>query len=337
MKKIYIIIAVAIAVIAGTTLAVANSGDESNSSDKQKVAATIYPLYDMTREIAGDEFDVILMLPAGASPHTFDPQPSLLKDLEGAESVFSIGNGLDNWAGNLTESIGAEEVVVDTNLDLLETQDSHDDHDDEDEDHHDEDEHSDEEDEHGHDDEEKHDDEDEHSGHDHGPIDPHYWLSIHNAETIVSNIAVELSELDSENADLYSIRAADYIEELEALEAELEDKASVLAGTNIISLHDAWYYFAAEYNLNIIGTFEPSAGEEPTPQYLANLQEEVEENNVSTLFVEPQLSTASIDTFASDNDLSIAVIDPLGGVDGRDTYIKLMRYNVDQVVSALDN
>jgi zinc transport system substrate-binding protein len=338
MKKVYVAIAVIIAVLAGAIMVASISDDRNNESDKLKVAATIYPLYDITKEIAGDEFEVVLMLPPGASPHTFDPQPSLVKDLEGSQAVFAIGNGLDSWSDSLTDSIGAELVTVDTGIELIESEDDdehsedNDEHSDEDEHDEDEDDHSgEEEDEHSDDDEEL-DDEDEHG---HGPVDPHYWLSIHGAEQIAMNIAAELSDLDSENTKLYTDRAEAYVEELEALESELEAKFAGIVDRNIISLHDAWNYFAADFDLTIVGTFEPTAGEEPTPKYLANLQDEVEENKVSTLFVEPQLSTSSIDTFAKDNNLNIAVIDPLGGVDGRDSYIALMRYNVDQVVSAL--
>ncbi len=346
IKKTYIAGAL-VAALAGGALFQAVTGGSSNEINERKVAATIFPLYDITREIAGDEFDVVLMLPAGASPHTFDPQPSLLKDLEGTQTVFSIGNGLDTWADSLTEAVGAEEVTVDTDIMLRETAEDHDEHgeeehhDDEDEHHEDEDgEHEDdghEDEEHDDTGEESHDDDDEEDEHGHGPVDPHYWLSIHNAEQIALNIATELGELDAQNADVYTDRATAYSAQLESLENELTAKTASLTDQNIISLHDAWEYFAAEFGLDIVGTFEPSGGEGPTPQYLATLQEEVEQNAVSVLFIEPQLSTASVSAFAADNNLSIAQIDPLGGADGRDSYIELMRYNVEQVVSALTN
>ncbi len=169
----------------------------------------------------------------------------------------------------------------------------------------------------------------------HGPTDPHYWLSLHNAEQIAINIAEELAELDPKKSDTYFDRAEQYAEELEIVERELLQRTENLVNRNVISLHDAWQYFANDFNLNLVGTFEPSAGTEPTPRYLQELQEAIEDNNVTTLFVEPQLSTDAITVFAEDNNLGIAVIDPLGGVDGRSSYIELMRYNVNQVVKAL--
>jgi zinc transport system substrate-binding protein len=282
---------------------------------EMKVAATIFPLYDMVRTIGGEEIEVVLMLPAGASPHTFDPQPRLVRNLEGTQQVFAIGNGLDNWATDLAESTGAELVIVDRGVDLKETE-GHGDH--------------------GHDDEHGHDDhEEEYDDHNHGPIDPHYWLSPVEAQKVVTTIADELSELDPENAELYEQRADDYTAELQALNVELSEQLASLTNRNILSLHNAWYYFADAFSLNLVGTFEPAAGKEPSPRYIEELQELVQEQGVDTIFLEPQLSQAAITAFAQDNNLDIAVIDPLGGVNGRDSYLELMRFNANEIVTAL--
>ncbi len=310
MKKSIII---AIVILLALVSFVASKKDNNlltKEDQKNKVATTIFPLYDITRQIAGDEFEVVLLLPAGASPHTFDPQPSLLKELQESKAIFAIGYGLDNWSTTIAQSINAPIIPLDHNIDLRATVDEHDEHDDN--------------------------DHDNHVGHNHGPIDPHYWLSIHSAEQITTNIANELSELDPANADLYQNRAETYKEKLESLEDELENKTQSLSNKNIISLHDAWYYFAEEFNLNLVGTFEPSAGKEPSPRYISELKDAVDKYDVSTLFMEPQLSQTSIKSFTNDNNLSIAIIDPLGGVEGRNSYIELMRYNVDQVVTALN-
>ncbi|MFT6829416.1 MAG: zinc transport system substrate-binding protein [Candidatus Paceibacteria bacterium] len=357
MKKSTIIGIVILLALVG--FIVSQKGDSTINQEKQnnKVATTIFPLYDMTKQIAGDEFEVVLILPSGSSPHTFDPQPSLLKELQGSQAIFAIGHGLDNWATTIARSIDSPIITLDDDVNLRATVEEHEEHSDEEDTHDDHEEesghkddhmdgvHDDHDDEEGHDDEhydEDHDDhndedQEEHEGHDHGPIDPHYWLSLHNAEQITMNIAYELSELDVENTDLYMNRAKVYIQKIEALEIELKGKTQALLNNNIISLHDAWYYFAEEFDLNLVGTFEPSAGKEPTPQYIANLEHEVEEHSVSTLFMEPQLSQSSVQAFANDHDLGIAVIDPLGGAEGRNSYLELMRYNVEQVVAALNN
>ena len=65
------------------------------------------------------------------------------------------------------------------------------------------------------------------------------------------------------------------------------------------------------------------------------MQNEIDEHNVSTLFTVPQVSKSSFESFANDHGLSISVIDPLGGVEGRNSYVELIRYNVNQVIKSL--
>ena len=321
MKKtlsIGIIIAavIAVTIITQQPRAVKNE----SASDSLAVATTIFPLYDITKNVGGAFVDVELVLPSGTSPHTFDPQPRVLRDLEGSQVLFAIGNGLDDWSYTLAESLDIPVVTVDDGIALRETADFHEEHNDA----------------HGHDRAHHHHEEDEHEGHNHGPIDPHYWLSIKNAQRITENIARELSQRDPLNESAYQANAQVYINELEALYEENMMLMNDIENGNIIALHDAWYYFAQENDLNLIGTFEPSAGKEPTPRYLQNLKEEIEEFGVKTLFVEPQLSETSISAFAKDNNLSIAVIDPLGGEMQRQNYVDLMRYNAQQVHTALN-
>ena len=333
MKLKYILIVVVV-LVAGGLLAV-NSGSDSGSGeplggDTPTVGATIFPLYDLTQQIAGEQFDVVLMLPPGASPHTFDPKPSLVRDLQDAQAVFAIGHNLDTWAQGIADSLSVPIVVVDHDIDVRDTvvtDDHDDDHDDEHKDHDDHD------DEHGHEDDHDHDD-DRHD-HDHGPTDPHYWLSLQNAQHIVTTIADELSDLDPDHQNLYMQRAQDYQQQLTDLEAQLSQSFQGIQNTNVITFHDAWYYFADDFGLDIVGTFEPAAGTDPTPQYLANLEQQVVEHNVTALFLEPQLSSSAITAFARDNDVKLATLDPLGGIDERDSYLNLMRYNVQQVAQAL--
>lgn len=338
MKKITgILIILILLIIVVFTLVPKNNGESTGN----KVGATIFPIYDIAKNVAGDKFEVVLLLEPGASPHTYDPQPSKLKELRGAKTIFAIGHGLDNWTHKFAESLNTPTVTLDHDIDLRPTEEEHgDEHEDHEEhDEHEEDEDHDHEIEHEeHEEDEDHDEHDEdHHGHSHGPIDPHYWLSIKNAKQIAINVAEELGELDEENIQFYMDNAEAYNQQLDKLFEELQEQSSTVKSPNIISLHDAWYYFADESGFNVVGTFEPSAGKEPSPQYLANLEEEVEEHNVQVIFIEPQLSNHSIRAFAQDHNLEIATLDPLGGIENRQSYIDLMRYNVTQVVKALSN
>lgn len=307
MKKI-VLLAVAVVIFGALFFGLSKT---QKSEESVSVAATIFPLYDIVKNIAGGSLEVKLLLPPGASPHFFEFSPLQLRQLQGVKTIFAIGYGLDDWALKAKEAISGSEVyVVDKGLDLRESV---------------EEDHEEGEDEH---------EEGEEEEHGHGPIDPHYWLSFSNAKLIAQNVAQKLSEIDPENSEKYLVRAKGYVALLEKTEGELKAEAASLAGKKIITLHDAMYYFADNFGLNIVATFEPSAGQDPTPQYLANLGKTIKEHGVKVLFTETQLGSLSLEAFARENSLKIAGLDEVGGSDGRQTYIDLMRYNVNAVLEA---
>lgn len=261
---------------------------------KLKVAATIFPLYDIARNISGQDAQVELLLPPGATPHFFEFSPQQLSRLQGTKVIFAIGHGLDNWSLKVKNVLnGAKVVVVDEGIQLR-TSDS-------------------------------------------GIEDPHYWLNFKNAQIIAFNIANTLAEIAPHHSQNYRLRAEEYIKRLRKKEAELKNSISGLPKNDIVVLHDAWFYFADNFGLNIIGSFEPSVGREPTPRYLSELSEAIENSKTKVIFVEPQFNLGSIKSFADDNSLRIYILDPLGGSEGRDSFIKLMEYNINTVLRALQS
>ena len=154
---------------------------------------------------------------------------------------------------------------------------------------------------------------------------------------MAENIATELARVDPENAAYYEANLVKFTEEMNALQAELVELAEAVHDDAFITLHDAWYYFADAFDLNLVGSFEPAAAEEPSPRYLKKLADTVKEHDVHAIFSEPQLSTSSLEGFANDYGLEIAVLDPLGGVGSRDSYQALLRYNIQTLVDTLDH
>lgn len=252
------------------------------------VAVTIFPLADIVRNVAGDGIRVELILPPGASPHTFEPTPSVVQRVAGVSVVYAIGHGLDDWALPLREEARAGYVGVDKGIELRASVD----------------------------DEE-------------GPMDPHYWLDVRNAILIARTVRDDLSIRFPGQAATFRQNEEAYVARLEALDAEIREALRGIDNPNIVTLHDAWYYFVDAYGLTITGTYEPSAGREPTPTYLAELSEGIAAAGTRVLFTEPGISTESIAGFVADNGLIVRQLDPEGGgIAGRESYIELMRYNV---------
>jgi len=317
MPKRTIVLIVGALILIGAFVGLLISRQPSGTeSDQLAVAATIFPVADIARNVAGDTARVEVLLPPGASPHLFEFSPRQIRELQGTKIIFAVGHGLDDWAltaANALESAEVATVDEDIPLRQLEAEDEHDE------------EHGDEVDEHEH--------EHEHANSD--GLDPHYWLSLDNAASIADNIAAELARIDPANAATYQANAAAYQQQLSEKQAELRNQLKPLTGTKIVTLHDAWGYFADSFGLTIAGVFEPSGGREPTPRFLRELQEVIDQEDISIIFSEPQLATSSLQNFARDNNLGIAIIDPLGGVPERDSFIELMEFNAAAVRDAI--
>lgn len=275
---------------------------DMKTSQQYDVAATIYPLYDITKIIAGDDLSVGLILPPGSSPHTYEPTPSDIRNLQSSTLVFAIGHDLDDWSETIIDSTHAERIIVDANIDLHEFDEVHEDEAD----------HAEEADEH-----------------DHEGIDPHYWLSFENTKIIAQTITTELSTEYPEHAERFETRLQAYIAVIEQTKQQAERLIATRTTTDILTLHDAWNYFAEELGLTIVETFEPIPGKEPTAKDLLALTNVLATYDIHTLFSEPQLDTSGLESFAKDNDLQIISIDPIGGIDDNshiETLLQNARY-----------
>ncbi|MDG1840492.1 MAG: metal ABC transporter substrate-binding protein, partial [Dehalococcoidia bacterium] len=143
-----------------TGSAAAQSSDSASDTEIITVSATIFPAYDIARQIAGDKANVSLLLAPGESPHTFNMTPSIQKQISDSVLVFGIGEGLDEWI------VDSDNFIILSSGIKLRGWDDEDDHDDHDDDKHKEDDDHDDDDHDDHDDK-KHDDDDDHDDHDH--------------------------------------------------------------------------------------------------------------------------------------------------------------------------
>jgi len=267
------------------------------------VAATIFPLADIIRNITGDGVQVLQILPAGASPHTFDLTPGKVRELQKARLIFKIGV-IDDWIDSVAESApGAEIISLHGHIALKPF----------------------------------HDD-----AHHHGvtktaqrmEFDPHYWLDARNGAIIAQNICARLNALDPVHADLYSKNCRHYQDELLRLDSELKKSCAALKNRKLIVFHDGWRYFAAAYGLEILAVFQPAPGREPAPRDLQRLYAVARANKIKVVFSEPQLPTESLEPLLEDLDLRLSILDPLGGAVAGDSYIGLLRRNIQVILRA---
>src|SRR5512134_3516592 len=83
----------------------------SGGTGKPKIAVSIFPLYDVTRRIAGDRFEVLLVLPPGKSEHGYDATPKEIARLDGTKLGFAVGLDMDGWVENIMTTAGGPRIV----------------------------------------------------------------------------------------------------------------------------------------------------------------------------------------------------------------------------------
>lgn len=167
-------------------------------------------------------------------------------------------------------------------------------------------------------------------------VNPHVWLSITNAMRQVANITRGLAVSDPAHADGYRRNAGIYLRKLAGLEAELQDGLKDIRRRDIITLHDAFPYFAREYNLRVVTVIEKEPGSEPGARDLAEITDIIRKEGYRVLFVEPQSSRKSAETIARETGVTISVLDPVvTGPMVPDAYLTIMQQNLRQLRKAL--
>ena len=304
----------ALALLVGPAGAAALSG-------KLLVAATIVPLGDFCQKIGGDLVQVQVLIPPGASPHVFEPAPSVMARASQARVFVYIGAGLEPWAAKLLRARGRDGlVVVEAARGVPLLQDTH---------HHD---HEGAED-RGHAGR-HHKEEDSVDLHQAG--NPHIWLDPVLAQEICRKIAAAFIQADPGHRAQYEANLKEYLAALEALHQEIQQQSRTWTLRDFVSFHPSFSYFARRYNLHEVGTIEAAPGREPTPRHLKNLVAAIRGYGIKVVFAEPQLNPRVAEVIAQEAGVKVLRLDPIGGPPpyGSD-YLKLMRYNLAALDEAL--
>jgi zinc transport system substrate-binding protein len=165
---------------------------------------------------------------------------------------------------------------------------------------------------------------------------PHVWVSIAGAIQEVKNISKHLSELDPARAPQYEQNSAAYIAKLENLRMEMHAELDHLPQRNIVSFHEAFPYFAEEFDLNIVAVVEREPGSEPSAREIAQTIEIVKAAKAPALFVEPQYPSGSAEVIAKETGARVYVLDPaVTGPDSPDAYLNIMKNNLTALKEAL--
>lgn len=292
---------------------------KGGGSERTSVVVSIFPIYDLTRRVAGPDADVTLLLPPGRSEHSFDPSPKDIETASKAKLGVMVGLGLDPWMEKLLKDAAPNARVLKVGdrvptLTIKEDPIGAD--------------------EHEHDGE--HEEKDEDHEHGKGAQDPHVWLDPQRAQLIVRAIAEELGRVDAAHAVAYRERATEVDKMLSALDQETEAKTKTFKHRGFVTFHGSFSYFAERYKLNILAVIEPFPGSQPTSEYVQKVLAVVREKKVPVLFSEPQLDPRPAKIIADEAKIPLGVLDPVGGGPETDSYEKMIRFDVAQLGKYLE-
>lgn len=171
-----------------------------------------------------------------------------------------------------------------------------------------------------------------------GEENPHVWVSISGAIQEVKNITNGLIAADPANEASYRKNSEKYIARLEALKQSMHDALKDIRTRDIVTFHEAFPYFAQEFDLNIVSVIEREPGSEPSAGELAEIIQIINDTQVKVLFTEPQYSPKAAESIAAQTGARIYVLDPIvtGPKDAElDSYERAMKENLDVLIEAL--
>lgn len=314
------LLSVCIVLTSGCTDTQGDSGAASDS-DQKIVVVSIVPQAEFVERIAGDNVEIVIMVPPGASPHSYEPTPSQLTDMSNAGMYAMVGSGItiEDAMMDKIADLNPDMLIVDCSEGIiLKEMEAHShDHGDEEEQEHEaehEDEHEhdaehEEEPEHADEHEGEHEEEHEYETEHEESMDPHIWTSPDNAKVMVEHIYEGLVEIDPENEETYLENKNAYLAELDTLDEQIKATLSGKEGSSFMVYHPAWGYFANHYGLVQVPV--EIEGKEPSVKDLQNVIDEANDKGIKVIFVQSGFSTVSAEAIASEIDGEVVEVDPL--------------------------
>ena len=294
----------------------------SQESPKPVVVATLFPVVDFARAIAGDCAEIVPLLPPGAEAHSYAPTPADMLRLSHARLFLYVSDHMETWAPGLVADAPAtllvravapeSEAHCDAEAEEHESEASG---------------------EPGH---------DGGCGHDHLGLDPHVWLDPLRAQAMADRIATALAEADPVHAAAYRTNAADLQARLMELHAEIEIGLADCQGRTLIcGGHFAFGHFAERYGLKHLSPyagFSPNA--QPSPRALAELVRTLRELGTTAIFYEEILDPKLARVLADEVGAQLLPLHSMHNMTPADlasgaTYFTLMRRNLENIRQGL--
>ncbi len=246
--------------------------DEQHSHN---IVVSIAPYKYFVDAIAGDTVKVGLLVPPGASFHTFEPTPKQVLQAGNADIWFRVGESFETKALPALQAHNPHLRIVDLRhgVDLITV------------------------------------DEAGHHGCCHvGGADLHIWLSPKQAKIQAKAIAEALIAAYPEHKELYQKRLESLLKDLDDLDKEIAETLKPLKNRTMMVSHSAYAYFGRDYHLKQLPIeFE---GRDPSPKQLNATLNEARKDHIKVIFIQPQYSSKGAALIAKELGAQLVILDP---------------------------
>lgn len=286
-----------------------------------KIVTTVFPIYDWTREIAGDDVEIEMLLDTGVDLHSFKPTAQDILNIGTCDCFIYVGGESDQWVEDALSSAMNPQLKAINLLDVLGGRVKQEEL------------------------VEGMEGEEEEEGEE-GEADEHVWLSLRNAEFLTAAIAEALGEIDPDNQAAYAQRAEQYCEELNALDARYADAVDQARfDTLLFGDRFPFRYLVDDYGLNYYAAFSGCSAEtEASFSTVLFLAQKVDELGLKTVVKVESSDGRIAETIVNSTqqkDQNIVTLNAMQTITAQDvqegaSYLDIMTRNLDALKEALN-
>ena len=285
-----------------------------SDSSKVQIVSSIFPVYEIVREIAGEQADVHLMVGPNEDAHHYEPSAKAITLVNEADAFIYSGDEMEFWASDLLNVVENEELSVfelGQGLDLEIAEEA----------------------EHGH-------EADDH-GHGHGAIDPHYWLNPLAVRQQIPELINLLAEMDPAGKEDYQANGEKLIQMLETLDQAYESAFAEAKNRSFIVQHKAFGHLANRYHLDQLSVGGLSTEVEPNPKDLIKVIKFVNESQTEVIFYQSGDTSAVAETIARETGAEISILydlenKPKGMAEADNYYFQAMYHNLNELKKVIN-
>jgi len=302
IKSLFVLLTLLVVTVACANGENSEQTTEATEDEQIQVVTSIFPVYEMTQAVAGDAADVSLMVGANDDPHHYEPSAQAVAAVNEADIFIYSSQVMEFWVESLLNVVENENLRIIELADGLDlsTEEAH-----------------------------------NHGDHDHGGMDPHFWLDPVAVNRQLPLITEALVDADSENEAIYQENAEVFSDALTTLHNQYEETFSDTTERVFLVQHQAFGHLANRYDLEQVAVSGLTTEVEPDPQQLADIVDFVNTQNIPVIYYQSGENSAIAETIADETGTDIAVLYDLESepvdLSGENVYLEAMYENLEQL------